>query len=216
MSIFNFFKKKEPSEPQKAPAQHPLPKNISPVLQAHAWQGKSQSLTRSLCYLPKLEGTPWLSFGFDAGDIKAYASEGSLRAWGVSAEELEAIAIQNMRGVSASWAGQELTLPDGSVVKTLLCQSDGLLGERILDKAFMQEAHDFLAEDFLTAIVPSRGLLIVTPFAGGGSAYFSTMLNVMKGITVSDWVFTVQDGTVTGRVVMENGQLVVDHAFMPK
>lgn len=215
MSIFNLFKKKEPSVVPETAARHPLPKNILPVLQTYTWQGKSRSLTRSLCYLPKLEGTPWLSFGFDAGEIKAYASEGSLEAWGVSAEELEAIAVQNMRGVSASWTGQELTLPDGSVVKTLLCQSDGLLGERILDKAFMQEAHEYLAEDILTAIVPSRGLLVVTPFAGGGSAYFSTMLAVMEGITISDWVFMIQEGAITGRVVMENGQLVVDHAFMP-
>jgi hypothetical protein len=214
MSIFNLFKKKETPTLPEPQELHPLPENILPVLQAHTWPGKSQSLTRSLCYLPKLGGTPWLSFGFDAGPVKAYASEGSMKLWGVTAEELEAIAIQNMRHVSASWEGQELTLPDQTVVKTLICQSDGLIGERMIDKAFMQAAHEYLAEDLLTAIVPSRGLLIVTPFSGGGPTYFSTMLAVMEGVTVSNWVFTIQGGSVTGRVAMENGQLVVDHAFM--
>jgi uncharacterized protein YtpQ (UPF0354 family) len=190
--------------------------NVLPVLQAHDWPGKDSSLTRSLCYLPKLEGTPWVSFGFDMGTTRAYVSQASLNLWGVGAEELETIAINNMCRVEASWQVEEIPLEDQTTAKALICISEGLVAERIIDPMMMLVAQEYLGENLMVAFTPSRDVLIVAPFSEQTpNSFIQELVQGEEGVTLSNWLFCIQDGLVTGRIVIENGQFILDKAFMP-
>jgi hypothetical protein len=213
--MFAMFKKKKESDLLPEQERVLLPKNILPAIQPFTWPGKEKSLTRSLCYMPRLEGTPWLSFGFDAGlGIRAYASDASLETWGVKGQELERIAIQNMCDTPAEWQAIELALKDAKPVKALLCQSQGLIAERILDSNFLQIAHDFLQDDMPVAIIPSRSTLVVMPLSGDLPFRVATQFYSGSDDALTDWVFCITQSSIAGRVTMENGQIVVDAAVM--
>jgi hypothetical protein len=213
--MFSMFKKKKDLDLPPNQESIPLPKNILPAIQPFDWPGKDKSLTRSLCYMPKLGGTPWLSFGFDAGlGIRAYASDASLETWGVKGQELEGIAIQNMCDTPAEWQAIELALKDAKPVKALLCQSQGLIAERILDSNFLQLAHDFLQDDMPVAIIPSRSTLVVMPLSGDLPFRVAAQFYNGSDDALTDWVFCITQAGISGRVVMENGQFVFDSAVI--
>jgi hypothetical protein len=217
--MFSLFKKKVDTmndlAPQPSQEKFPLPKNIMPVIQPHDWPGKDSSIKRSLCYLPRLAGTPWLSLGFDAGmGIRAFASEESIDKWGVSAGELETIAIQNLCDIPAEWQIIELSPKDAKPVKALLCQSEGPIAERILDGHLLQQAHDFLDDKMPVAIIPSRSTLIVMPLAGDLSFRVAQQFFDNSHDALTDWVFCITLAGIAGRVTIENGQFVFDTAVM--
>jgi uncharacterized protein YtpQ (UPF0354 family) len=222
--VFPLFKKTVPQKKVTAvndlAAQNieegfPLPKNILPVIQAHDWPGKDSSLHRSLCYLPKLAGTPWLSFGFDAGlGLRAYASEGSVHKWGVSAGELENVAIQNLRDIPAEWQIIELAPKDAKPVKALLCQSEGPIAERILDHHLLQQAHDFLDDNMPVAIIPSRSTLIIMPLTGDLPFRVAQQFFENSHDALTAWVFFINQANVSGRVTIENEQFIFNSAVI--
>jgi uncharacterized protein YtpQ (UPF0354 family) len=217
--MFSLFKKKVDTvndlAPQNTAETLPLPKNILPVIQPHDWAGKDSSLKRSLCYLPKLAGTPWLSFGFDAGlGLRAYASEESISKWGVSAGELESVALQNLRDIPAEWQMIELVRKDIKPVKALLCQSEGSIAERILDTHLLQQAHDVLEDNMPVAIIPSRSTLIVMPLADELPSRVAQQFYENSHDTLTNWVFFITHGSLSGRVTIEDGQFVFDSAVI--
>lgn len=214
--MFPFFKKKVEAMNAEGSTHltensSPLPKNIVPVIQPFNWAGKEQSLKRSLCYMPRQEGTPWLSFAFDTGlGIRAYASEASLETWGVTAGELETIALQNLSDTPAQWQAIELAPKGAKSVKALLCHSEGFTAERILDSRFLQKVHDFLQDDMPVALIPGRSTLVVMPLSGDLPFRVAKQFYDNSDDALSDWVFCVSQGHIAGRVVLENGQIVVD------
>jgi hypothetical protein len=217
--MFPLFKKKVDTvtdlAPEASEEKVALPKNIIPVIQPFDWPGKDSSLKRSLCYLPKLAGTPWLSFGFEAGlGLRAFASEESIGKWSVSAGELETIAIQNLGDIPAEWQNIELASKNAKPIKALLCQSEGPIAERILDRQFLQQAHDFLEDTLPVAIIPSRSTLIVMPLAGDLPFRVAQQFFDNSHDALSDWVFAIAQASIAGRVTIENGQFVFDSAVM--
>ncbi len=215
--MFSLFKKKVATVTDLAPEtseEKSLPKNILPVIQPFEWTGKDSSLKRSLCYLPRLAGTPWLSFGFEAGlGLRAYASEGSTHKWGVSAGELETIALKNLQDIPAEWQMIELASKDAKPVKALLCQSEGLIAERILDRQLLQEAQDCLQDDMPVAIIPSRSTLLVMSLAGDLPFRVAQQFFENSNDALTNWVFFITQASLSGRVTIEDGQFVFDSAF---
>jgi hypothetical protein len=187
-----------------------LPKNILPVIQPFDWAGKDKSLKRSLCYLPQQTGTPWLSFSFEADSLSTYANETSLETWGVSAGELETIALQNLCDLPAEWQTIKLTPRDARPIKALLCQSQSRIAERVLDRALLQHAHDLLQDETPVAILPDRSTLIVMPLAGDLPFRVASQFYNNSYHALTDWVFCIARGTITGRVTFENGRTVFD------
>lgn len=216
--MFSLFKKKvtmmNNSTLQTGQDVLPLPKNILPVIQPFDWGGKDSSLKRSLCYLPRLGGTPWLSFAFDAGPLRAYASEESLETWGVSAGELEAIAVQNLCDVPAQWQVIELAPKDAKPMKALLCQSEGMIAERVLDGRLLQQTHDFLQDKMPVAIIPSRSTLIVMPLTGDLPFRVAQQFYDNSHDALTDWVFCITKAGIAGRVRVKNGQFIFDTPVM--
>jgi uncharacterized protein YtpQ (UPF0354 family) len=217
--MFSLFRRKVATmndlAPETTEAKFPLPKNILPYIQPHDWPGKDSSLKRSLCYLPRLEGTPWLSFGFDAGmGVRGYASEGSINKWGVSTGELENVAIQNLRDIPAEWQIIELALKDAKPVKALLCQSEGPIAERILDHHLLQQAHDFLDDNMPVAIIPSRSTLIIMPLTGDLPFRVAQQFFENSHDALTAWVFFINQANVSGRVTIENEQFIFNSAVI--
>jgi hypothetical protein len=214
--MFPFFKKKAETvnfsdRTSTVSGEKPfLPKNILPTLQPFDWEGKDKSLKRSLCYLPQSTGTPWLSFSFEAASFRAYADEASLESWGVSAGELETIAVQNLCDVPAEWQTIKLTPKDAQPIKALLCQSQGRIAERILDRELLQHAHDLLQDKTPVAIIPDRSTLIVMPLAGNLPFRVAGQFYHNSHHALTDWVFCIAQGGITGRVSFENGRAVFD------
>jgi hypothetical protein len=198
--------------------QSPLPKNILPVIQPFDWAGKDKSLKRSLCYLPQQTGTPWLSFSFEANVLSGYlsesgyVSEASLETWGVSTGELETIALQNLCDIPAEWQTINLTPRNAQPIRALLCQSQGRIAEHILDTRLLQLAHDLLQDKTPVAIIPDRSTLVVMPLTGDLPFRVASQFYNNSYHALSDWVFCIAKGNITGRVSFENGQAVFDSA----
>jgi hypothetical protein len=190
--------------------QSPLPKNILPVIQPFDWAGKDKSLKRSLCYLPQQTGTPWLSFSFEANVLSGYlsesgyVSEASLETWGVSTGELETIALQNLCDIPAEWQTINLTPRNAQPIRALLCQSQGRIAEHILDTRLQDKTP--------VAIIPDRSTLVVMPLTGDLPFRVASQFYNNSYHALSDWVFCIAKGNITGRVSFENGQAVFDSA----
>lgn len=119
-----------------------------------------------------------------------------------------------MRDTPAKWEIAEIDFKEGKLVNALLCQSEGLIAERILDGELLQLADDHLKEALLVALIPSRSTLIVMPLSGDIPFRVANHFYSNSQDALTNWVFCITKAGVAGRVVMENGQFIFDTAIM--
>ena len=197
---------------------HYLLDRFFPMIQPHDWPGKSATLHRSLCFMPRLVGTPWLSFYFELDGKRNYVDSGVLARLGLGAEQLEAVAIRNVVRTSAVWEPLRLgaAVVDQRVV--LRCIDQPHACERILEPEFLEQGRGMLSAKALCATLPQRGMLLVAPFDD-----FEILMRLGKHFhdnaenpRISPWVFAIKDGAICGRFFEENGEVGLDAVVPPK
>jgi hypothetical protein len=189
-----------------------LLEQVLPVVQPHEWPERPATVHRSLCWLPRIAGTPWLGFQISLGSTKRIVMRTDLDSLGITAEALEKAAIRNLSRSRSSWVSRQLPGPGGKPVDVLFCQDSPHACERILERPFLLHGKAMLRAESLAATVPHRGLLVVSRFDD-----FRLLMSLGKHLfesaespPVSPWVFAIQGGEITGRFFDENGQIGLD------
>jgi len=150
--------------------------------------------------MPRIEGTPWLTFAYRLGSTTTFIDQGWLTEFGKKPEQLETDAVTNLARTPASW---KIMNPPGTppgVVLVLMCQQpDGC--ERLVHRPFLQHAQRMIKDSMLAAVAPVRGVLVVA-----GTAMLNNLTNMANDLyssggdeALSPWCFAVADGVVKGR-----------------
>ncbi len=177
-----------------------------PRIQAHDWPGRASCAYRSLAWIPRMPGTPWLSVYVEDKGRLNYIDQKLLTRFGLSFDQVERLAVAAMVAKPAKW---EVENAPG----VLTCINDDFACERILDREFMRAgAARLRSSRGLAVAVPERGRLVATSFDDGIEflAVAASLHARAENPPVSPWVFLVQDGLVTGRFYDENGEQGLD------
>jgi hypothetical protein len=190
---------------------------IQPVIQPHDWTRRQHTINRSLCYMPALTGTPWLAFYFEYQGRMEYIAAHGLGRLGLSADGLERRVMRNLSRTPASWRPHTLAADAGQEIPVLLCVDEPHSCERILEQPFLAHAQTMYRSRGLAAAIPQQGMLIVTAFG-----LYEQLIPIARKLydtaqnpRISPWVFSIQNGVITGRFFEENGQIGLDAVVMP-
>ena len=186
---------------------------VLPIVQRYDWPGRPHAAHRSLCFMPRLAGTPWLAFRYDVGALTAYVGPERLEVLGVNAEQIEAQAAANLAANAASW--RVLPPPQGITeqgIFALMCEEDPNACERLLDKPFMLHAQRMLGGELIVVGIPARGTLFATHVRN--VSRFIALAEALYGEAgdagLTPWCLAVGDGVVRGRFSLEDGAIVLD------
>lgn len=187
-----------------------------PIVQPNDWPGRAKTANRSLCFLPRIPGTPWLALHYQVGESLAYVGPERLQVLGQSFVQVERGAIANMAATPGSWRPFELPALHGKM-PALGCIDDARACERILEQPFMAHAQAMFGGSGLAAAIPQRGMLLVTD-----SKHFESLMKVAAvhyaaatNPPITPWVFAVHGGVIAGRWFDEGGQLGLDAVTLP-
>jgi hypothetical protein len=184
-----------------------------PRIQSHDWPGRAQCVHRSVCWLPRLAGTPWVSLYFEMSGRLQYIGDPALGKLGMTAQQLETAAVAAMTRTPARWEPLE-----GAPLRAIQIINEEYACERILDRELLRAGARALNSAGLAVAIPQRGQLVAVPLKSGfalmpiAAALHATAQNP----AISPWVFAVQDGQVTGRFFDENGEKGMDTVVPPQ
>ncbi len=201
-----------PQQPLPLPGAEELGP-IFPIIQRHDWPGRGPTIHRSVCWLPRIPGTPWVSIGWETGGMTAYVGQESLAKVGQTAEQVEQHAVANLGRAPGSW--EKVMAPSARPDECVLACKDSRSAERILEQDFMRHAQRMFGCDMLAVTMAARNGLVVGP-----AAMAETLMMMAEHVfgqsgeaAITPWCFAVADGMVRGRFFLENGQLGLDAAF---
>jgi hypothetical protein len=151
------------------------------------WEGASSRLM------------PALTFGHRKGGAFAFMTPEE-----VSNPSMQALAMQNLLKVEASWVETEIEDEDGAAHRALVCQDNVCATEKILDSRFMKEGQRLLGAKSLFVCIPVRSVMLVMDGANDGAATmglltFGLSLFRSKGegmIPVTPALFRLKDGRI--------------------
>jgi hypothetical protein len=188
---------------------------IFPIIEPYDWPGANKTTCRSLCWLPRIPGTPWLAFYFELDGRMNFLDQSALARLHITPSQLEALAIANVAASEpATWHAHVLPSPSGTVT-VLRCVDVAHASERILVASFLAQACAMLQADALCAAVPQRGELIAARFDDHETlmTLARTAHAQAENPPLSPWVFAIQNGAITGRFFDENGTIGLDAAI---
>ena len=174
--------------------------NFLPILQPYEWPGSDQVLCRPLIASSQ-EGVPWVAFGVDSPETIEYLGLDVAEENGISIEDAEAAAIQNLsarKGEALEWEGFE---NDGT--RLLFRGEDDLSASEILLESELQPLHEMFESEILTAIIPHRFAILIGDataplmFIGMGPGMFEEAIEEGQG-PVSPVVFAIAEGKIVG------------------
>jgi uncharacterized protein YtpQ (UPF0354 family) len=178
---------------------------ILPALKPHDWKGRESVACRPLLAGEGEARMPLVAFGYDRPHTFEFLPAKDLPGGNTpeNLAQVEAAAVNNLRKRPGAWHVERVEV-GGDTLAIAICTDDFLAAERVLDKAFMMEAHRLLEGETLVAGIPRRGALLATKmeqpreligrFAGAVSAQFH------RGDSppISPLLFAVQGGVVVG------------------
>ncbi len=137
---------------------------VLPALKPSDWIGSDKTICQLLIPSQDLPGMPWLAFGYDRPyTFEFIAKSNPEQKTSLSQIKLmEQAALRNLRARPASWEAETLTLDHRDSLQILVCANDFLAAERIIDAAFMEQAHQQLKAKRLAIGIPYRGILLAT------------------------------------------------------
>jgi hypothetical protein len=180
---------------------------LLPKLRHTRWIGWTEVAGRDLFDRPMASGLPRVGVGEDTPERFTFVAPDGDRSF----DELETIAIANLRKRPVSWSVKKmrsglLGLGKKPIQLQLI---DEWACERLLDRDFLGQAHRLLDQEVLAVAAPARGLLYAAPGIAGPdplAAFLSlaerAFVNVPEDMEpISPAVFTVQQGRLTGVIL---------------
>ena len=181
---------------------------LLPKLRHHRWMGWTELPGRPLVELPGIPGVPRVGVGEDTPQRYMFAQDKDVAERSLAA--LEAIALANLAKRPSAWtvkskAGGVLGI---GAKPTMIEFIDEFACERILDVAFMQQAHALLKAPLIVAAVPVRGILWAVPAPTDVAVAGQFLSLVRAGFVnapanmepISPVAFTLSEGRVVGIV----------------
>ena len=184
---------------------------VLPKIQPYEWAGQEGSIHRSLCFLPRKEGTPWVSFYRRVGNWFIYKRNGS--ETNETHLEIEQKAIANLSEEPIGWRSLN---SDASGNSGIICALEPFAAERILDRESLLEARSILETDIIVAAIPYPDSLFLSGDLKKLLEFIAVAVKNEEENLITPWVFTIQDGLVTGICSYgDNGEIIIDHVFIP-
>lgn len=178
--------------------------NLLPCLKVRDWEGREHTTCRVLWPDKPSEFMPWLAFGWDHPHTFEFLNADKLKTLGMTEAQVESKALDNLRKRTCAWQSHDAPLGEGKTLKLLVCMDDFFAAERILDVAFMKEAHRKLGAEAMLVGIPRRGVILATPFqtdtdivVGFGGVVFG-QFDRGESAPVSPMLFVVADGAILG------------------
>lgn len=178
---------------------------IFPILMPESWERAPTQVCRPIIKGPTLPNIPVVALayliptpGSDALS-RAYIRTERVEALGKTVADFEREALHNLSCRNATWDMQN---PTGSG-NIAMASGDYLTAERILDRAFMQKAHEKLGDDAIMVGIPARGQLYATKmehFARGEKHAIAFKMMVESAfqqagdIGITPWMFILIKG----------------------
>lgn len=135
--------------------------SVFPFLKPYGWSASTDVACRSLIEDLRSDAIPLVAFGYDKPTTIEYIRTSALPGLGLTLGQLEARAIENLRGRSPGW--QTLDVKIGFFKKQRMLMAGGYLAPgMILIPEFMKSAHSQLKAELLAVGVPKKDMLIVT------------------------------------------------------
>jgi hypothetical protein len=132
---------------------------------------------------------------------RAFIRKERIEQIGKTVRDFEAEALWNLAARPATWGSTDL---GGSIIAG--CTDDYLAAERILDPAFLQLAHQQIADESLLVGIPRRGHLYATSLSGamGNSQRAGTFKMIVEKmfheggeLGITPWLFIVIGGYIS-------------------
>lgn len=183
-------------------------KRLLPKLRHERWMGWTELPGRDLLKMP-VKGLPRVGVGEDTRERYTFVQHRDLNE-STTFAELEAISLANLAKRPGHWTVKEKSkgLLGIGARPLMLELMDEFSAERVLDVAFMTQAHDQLKSPLLTIAIPVRGIMWVraaaTDVATAGAFLElarKAFENAPEGLEpITPVVLTMQDGKLVGVV----------------
>jgi hypothetical protein len=180
---------------------------LLPKLRHERWMGWMEVPGRALLEIP-VPGLPRVCVGEDTPRRFNFVQQANLNERPFA--DFEAVAVANLARRPASWA---IKAKSGGVFgfggkPSRLELIDEFACERILDVAFMKQAHALLASPLIVVAIPVRGILRVASATADAAATGelvefarSGFIHVLDGMEpITPHALTIQDGAIVGIV----------------
>lgn len=191
---------------------------LLPTLKQADWSGRTKAVCRPV--MPDIQSPfmPLLAFGYDHPHTFEFLTLEKLAEMGRSIEEIEQIALNNLRQRPVKWDEQVAELGGGAALRILIGVDDYYAAEHILNPDFTRDAQLILETELLAIGIPCRSYIIATSgiqqqeVLGTFAALVSAQFYRGDSTPITPAVFGVQNGSFIGMLSggEESGRKMVE------